>query len=345
MKINIDLSAVKPEIEKPSGAPKEMLSVKTVNGQTIVRINNSSLSLLQNCPRKFQYLIEEGFTPKEGSPALIFGSALHHALETFYRAPREERQLPNNYSENMDLMAYGQTLDNEEPLIYTATRKFIDEASPLANLSPEDKRSIPNGVWILRHYFETYINDPYVIYQHEGEPVVEMRMEHTLHDSAQLKINLFGTVDFVCENEATGEIIIGDHKTSSVVGNDFYNRLKPNHQYTGYIYLAQETLGLTTDKFLVNCLQVKPRPKTSRGAPPHFPRQVTTRSPDDIEDFKKTVTTYVKQLLMYKEQNYFPMGSVDACANYGACMFLDVCGAPDNLKSAILNNKFHKKES
>jgi hypothetical protein len=342
LKLNIDLSEIKPEIKKPAADKKEMLSVKVEDGQTIVRINNSSLSLLQVCPRKFQYLIEEGYQPKEGSPPLIFGSALHQALEVFYLAEREQRVLPNNYEENLDLMGHGHTLENEEPLIYTATRKFINEASPLANLPASDKRSIPNGVWILRHYFEAYINDPYTIYKHEGEPVVELRMEHTIHDSAKLKINLFGTVDAVFENQATGEIIVGDHKTTSIVGNDFYNRLKPNHQYTGYIYLAQEVLGLKTDKFLVNGLQVKPRPKTARGTAPHFPRQVTTRTLDDITDFRKTVVSYVTNMLAMQEQGYFPMGSVDACANYGACMFLPVCGAPENLKQPILNNQFTK---
>lgn len=334
-----DLSQVAPTI---TPSYKEMLTITEADGQTVVRINSSSINILQNCPRKSQYELLEGWKSKSQSPALTFGSALHAALEVFYDAPRVDRQLPPNWQKNIDMMAFGQQLPEEKDfLIYTATRKFIEAAEPLAALPDTDMRSIQNGVWILSNYFTTYTNDPYIVWKDsQGASVIERRLEAPIFDTPTLKIILFGTVDVVLQNEHTGEILPTDHKTSSWVGKDFYNRIKPNAQYTCYVYLGQQCLGLTTDKFMVNCLGVKKRPTTARGTGPQFPRQVTNRTPEDIEEFIQTTITYVKQYLANREAGYFPMGSVDSCANYGQCKYLEVCSSPQNLRQTILENTF-----
>lgn len=329
------------DVNQPSPkteAPKRMMSVEVdESGHTTVKINNSSLNIIMKCLRYAHYALDRNIGNKYESPATIFGTAIHEAFEVFYSAPKEERILPKGFKKNFELLAYrGEVPGSDEFLLYRAVSAFIERAAPLANLDPSDKRSIHTGVWLLAHYFETYIDDPYTVYVDEHGPVVERLLEREIYSSEDLTIVVFGTIDVVLQNLSNGQILVCDHKTSSIVGRDFYNRLKPNHQYTCYTWLAQKELGLQTDKFLVNCLQVKAIPKTSRGTPPQFPRQITTRTEEDVEDFRNALVHHVRSYLRCKELGAWPTGPVESCTAYGGCTYLQICSSPNSIKENII---------
>lgn len=341
MLITPNVTQVPPRIARKDN--KEMLSVWQESGKTHVKINYSSLSIIQTCARKAYYSLDQGLVSEYDSPAVVFGSAIHAALERFYKEPRGNRSIPRDFVETSDLMAHGHDDPEQTHFLYDCIREFLKAAEPLSALPPTDKRSLPNGVWILQEYFNTYIDDPFEVYMDKDGPVTERRCEATLYEDDELKIILFGTVDVILQNMQTNVVLAADHKTSSMVGQDFYNRLKPNHQYTGYMWLAQECLGIKGNGFMVNCIQVKPRPKTARGAAPHFPRQVTSRSEEDIQEFKDAVVSGVQDFLRWKQTDRWPIGSVDSCAFWGGCQYLEVCGAPHKVRDAIIENKFRQK--
>lgn len=337
MLVDVNLSNV--SIEIPKTEVKEMISVSTENGKTKVKINSSSLGTIQECKRKAKYQLFEKWKSENEAPATVFGSAIHAGLEVFYSGDPTKRKVPK--LEDMELMSYGHNLEKEkDDLLLQATRAFIKKADPLKALPETDKRSIQNGVWILWNYFKSFVDDGYVAYVDEIGPFVERRFEFVLYEDEHLIIVYFGTIDLVVQNINTKELIVADHKTSSVVGNDFYNRLKPNHQYTGYLLGAREAFKLDTNQFLVNCLQVKEKPKTARGSAPHFPRQITTRDDGDFAEFKEAVVQAVREYLYAKETNSWPIGHVNTCAMYGACSYLAVCSAPNALRENILKSKF-----
>ena len=330
---------------REGGPAKEMLSVRHEDGKTFVRINSSSLAVLQTCMRKSQYMLKEGLKAKTESPATCFGSAIHSALEAFYRMPREARTLPPDFAKRADLVipqdATALALEAEH-FLFRCLGNFVRKAEPLRALPDSDKRSLNAGVWSLTHYFTAYIDDPFVVLCDAKGPITERFCEAVLYDSLVLEVTYFGTVDVVLFNERTGVTLPCDHKTSSVVGNDFYVRVAPNHQYTGYLWLAQKCLGLEVDSFLVNCIQVKPRPTTARGTPPHFPRQVTKRSPDDIEEFREAVLHAVRSYLSANEQSIWPLGDVNSCSMYGSCTYHSICSSPKSLRENIIDAAFAK---
>lgn len=342
MEVKVDTSEIAPILIKTQPV-KEMLSVREENGVRHVRINSSSLALLQECSRKSYYSLVEKWRSEVEGVATVFGSAIHKALEVFYKGEPSTRKLPT--INQMELMAYGHRVDGEDTdLLLRATRAFVTEAQPLRELADGDKRSIPNGVWILWHYYNTYLNDPYVAHVDEHGPLVERDFTFRLFESRDLIIDYFGRIDLVVRNIETGMIHVADHKTSSVVGDDFYNRLKPNHQYTGYLMGAQKCLGLSTNEFLVNCIQVKPRPKTVRGTDPHFPRQITTRDEGDFREFVDTVVHSVVNHLACAKSGIWPLGNVNSCTLYKGCQYLSVCAAPRQLRENVLSSKFIKGE-
>lgn len=336
--IRPDFSQVAREVN-PSEKPKEMLSVLRDGAQTTVRINSSSLSVIQTCARKTQYSLFEGWRGKHTSPPLVFGQAIHKALEVFYSHPKQERTIPADFDDVAPLLAHGHNTTSPH-FLYEAVRAFVEAGEPLKMLPDTDTRSLSSGIWVLSHYFRTYLNDQYVIHSDEQGPLTERRFEYVLYEDRGLRIILFGTIDFVLRNLATGEILPGDHKTSSQMGIPFLNRIKPNHQYTGYLIGAREVLGLTTENFLVNGIQVKARPLTSRGGPPTFTRQVTRRTAEDFAEFRDVVRWSVESYLRWEKSGVWPLGVVDACSNWGGCNFLDVCQAPNELRKNILEAKY-----
>lgn len=326
----------------PAQPPKEMLSVSQEGEKTLVRINSSSLSIIQECLRKSQYSLIEKWRPETEPPATVFGGAIHKALEIYYSGTFEQRSLPK--LETMIMMSYGHRIEGEEEnLILRATRGFIEKAQPLSLLPETDKRSIQNGVWILYHYFKSFIDDPYVAYVDESGPFVERPFTLRLFEDEKLIVDYFGTIDLVVRHLKNNNILVCDHKTSSIVGNDFYNRLKPNAQYTGYLLGAREVFGIETNAFLVSCLQVKSKPVTERGSPPHFPRQETTRDDADFAEFKDSVVWAVRSFLAARSSGIFALGNVNACAMYAGCNYLSVCSAPKSLRENILKAKFIRK--
>lgn len=341
--ITPDFSAVAPKL--PADAvPKAMLTVHRDGTQTTVRINSSSLSVIQTCPRKAMYSLHQGWRAKQSSPPLVFGQAIHRAMEVFYGSQRYARTMPANFGEHAKLMAHGHEAP-EQHFMYDAVKAFVTAAEPLRGLPDGDKRSIVSGIWTLGHYFKTYLNDIYVIHRDEQGPLIERTCEAVLTEDTSLRIVVFGTIDMILRNEATGETLPGDHKTSSQMGPDFLNRIKPNHQYTGYLWLAQKCLGITSENFLVNGIQVKQAYGVggkSLGAPT-FTRQITRRTAEDFAEFTDALDFAVRSYLSWLNAEVWPLGNVDSCANWGGCQYLDVCSAPNALRKNILEAKYEIK--
>lgn len=338
-KINITVPAV---ISAQVTKPKEMLSVGvTQDGRMLVRINSSSLVLAQSCWRKFDLTILRGLRPQLEPAATLFGSAIHKGLEVFYCGDRTERRIPSNYASIMQMIACG--VWQEEwvvELFFRAARAFVLKAEPLSALPPENKRSIACGVWILQHYFQAYLTDPYTVLIDEKGPMVERSFTMRIHEDDKLVIETFGQIDLIVRNEVTGTVLPADHKTTSQLGQSFYQRLKPNHQYTFYTWAARDVFGLDTTSFLVNALQVKEKPKTSRGTPPDFARQITSRTPEDFEDLRHTLCLFVNQFLRLREEGYFPQSAPGPCSDYGGCSFLELCSAPSSLHPTIIKSRY-----
>lgn len=323
-------------------APKEMLSASYLpDGRTKVRVNFSSLSLMQECWRKAEYSLVRGLRSNLESPATLFGSAIHKALEVFYSGHTRERKIPPAYEDTLKQISFGQWLPEwEAELLFRSARAFVTKAEPLAAFPPDNKRSIQAGVWILSHYFRTYVTDPFVVMTDADGPITERKFSMPVHEDDETVIEGFGQIDVVLRNEQTGVILPADHKTTSQFGAQFYQRLKPNHQYTFYSWAANQVLGLNTDAFLVNALQVKDVPKTVRGSAPQFARQVTTRDEGDYDELKQALVYNVREFLKHRQAGHFPQTAPSPCSNYGGCQYLDTCAAPAQLRENIIRAKF-----
>ena len=341
------MTIVQPEITSQTlvlhtSEKKEMLSVRTEDGKTYVKINSSSLALIQECLRKTSYSLREGWRAEGESPATLFGSAVHSFMEVFYTAKPDERRLFP--LETLEMMSYGHTVAEEqtEPTL-RAVRAFLTRGAQLSSLPESDKRSLQNGVWLLSEYIKKFHSDPYSAYVDSHGPFIERRFDLPFFDSPRLNITIFGTIDFVLQHTVTGDLLPGDHKTTSSMGfgeSSFFDREKPNHQYSMYMMALHRLYGIKTEDFLVNVFEVKQKPKTTRGSGPSFPRQITKRSEEDFTELQDVIIESVERYLSAIEKNRFPLGPVEACQKYGGCQFKQVCASPRSMRETILRNKF-----
>lgn len=332
------------ELALPPKERKEMLSVGTEGSKTLVRINSSSLGIIQECMRKAKYSLDEGWRSEVEGPATLFGRSVHKALEVFYKGQPRERILPPY--EYCEMMAYGnRPPPTNNDLIYRAIAAFLEESSPLAALPETDKRSQQNGVWILYEYFKTYIDDPYVTYVDKDGPFIERTFTLRLFEDESLIIDIFGTVDFAFKNTKTGDLLVGDHKTASFLNfgdSNYFDRDRPNHQYTMYMLGAKRVFGIETENFMVNVVEVKAKPKTARAKGVSFPRQITKRTEEDFAELTDVIVDSVRRYLGAKESGKWVLGPVGSCNAYGACQFKQVCASPSSMRETLLKNKFTK---
>lgn len=327
-------------------APKEMIGLTTTpEGKRKIRVNSSSIAVIQECLRKAKHSLVERWRPESESPATLFGSSIHSALEVYYGGQVAERKLPK--LETLEMMAYGHAADGEETdLILRAVRAFLAKGQLLSSLPEGDKRSLHNGVWLLHEYFKKFLDDPYIAHSDEKGMFVERQFSLPFYSDAKIEIELFGTIDFVFRHVITGDLLPGDHKTTSSLSfgeSSYFDRERPNHQYTLYSMAANRLFGIKSEDFMVNVFEVKQKPKTARGSGPSFPRQITKRTEEDFVEVEEVILESVERFLYAVDHDRWPMGNVDACGKYGGCSYRQVCASPKVIRETVLSGKFKQE--
>lgn len=263
----------------------EMFSIK---GDT-VRINSSSLSIMQECSRKADYMLNRGLI-SESSSAQDFGTLVHQALADWYLAKP--------------------SLRTKEFMVSAWTTRFTE-----MNYKPQDDRkTFDTGLAALIKYATLFSDDELEVMMIDGVPCVEYPFDVLLCGN----IRLFGTIDLIVKNKA-GQVFVMDHKTTTTLGESWMNLWKPNHQMSAYVYAAQ-ALGLNCTSALVQGIQVV---KTKQ----EVCRIETHRSFEDLDDFRSTVANEVNRFQMNTQMGFHPASSGYTCSGFGACQFLDYCKA------------------
>jgi hypothetical protein len=277
----------------------------------------------------------EGIKSNQEAEATLFGKAIHKALEHWYALPADLRRLTSKELDMADTLIGGPLEAKSEPYetALDSVNEFVKVMQPLRWMANEDKRSIHNGIKILKAYFDRYIDDGLEVYKdYFDNPMLEKEVEFTMHEDEEKVVVFHGTIDMILYSPISGQIFVCDHKTTHALGTDFFNKIKPNHQYTGYVWAAREVLGIDTTHFLVNGIQVA---KTKC----EFARQPTERKEEDFVELKMAVLEAVDRLLNAVKTGRYPQNT-QQCSAFGACQYLDVCSAPAKLRETILKAKY-----
>lgn len=253
-------------------------------------VNSSSLSVIQSCLKKADYILNHGLVAPE-STAASFGTRIHKAMEDFYSKPAGRR-----------------------PSLVDLVRSAMEGFIPT-----DDRRTVETALKMAEHYEESFKNDPWVVMRDLDEkPLVEREFSFLIQALPQIEVYWFGKIDLAVANPETGELAVMDHKTTSSVGRDFMARWNPNHQLTGYMLGVQSILNEPCNKAIINGLQVV---KTKQ----NVVRLETTRTQQDFDDFRKTVMFYVTEFYKAKKMDFYPKAGGYTCGEFGGCSFIDSC--------------------
>lgn len=252
---------------------------------SFIKLDNYSLSNFQQCPSKFQLRIEDGWTSRGRSAALAFGISMHAGLAEWYKGLGRAQAI-------------------------TAITTQWDISTPIDDYRTMEKCISVFDAYARRYPFEawTMMKDP------SGQPFVEcaFSLDTGLVTDLGTPIIYGGVFDGLVDYG--GQIYVIDHKTTSQMGDYFFEQFKPNNQMCGYVWAARQLSQQKVTGVLINGICVL------KVSAPKFDRQVKAFYDADIEEWLRDLQAVASQIEYHRKRGYFPRHTT-ACTLYGKCEF------------------------
>lgn len=250
------------------------------------------------CMRRFYYEKVLKMKPKTTPVALVYGIAIHEAVEKFYQL---------RAGGNEDIMQV--KLEVVQQFTKTWT-KF--------GINGDNKRDLRGGILTMSNYVDLYFAD---VEDFDIEDI-ETKQWLPMPNGTTMLVKL----DRIFNKKNLREV--HDTKTTSMPITEYWFRQFENHLPTTlYFYTIRELLG-SCDTIVIDAIKVPPPPASSVTAP--FGRATFLRTDLQVHD---AINTYVsrsdyimaslnKPESQWADRFYCNQGE---CDKYGGCPFLSVC--------------------
>lgn len=284
--------------------------------------DSTSLGYLKTCPRLYQYTMIEGWSSREESIHLRFGSEYHQALQD-YDLSRAEG-IPHNDAVHDVVRELLIRIEDWKPDLGSKAGKYKNRESLV--------RSV---IWYLEG---PRANDSYKTYiLSNGRPAVELSFRFELGfcpDAGADPYLLCGHLDRVVSDDA-GNLFVEDHKTTrGTPGDYFFASFEPHNQMSLYTFAAQIILEAPIKGVIVNAAGLLIDSTA-------FQRGFTFRTPDQLEEWVLDLSRWLAQAEWYAEHDYWPQNDT-ACDKFGGCRFRGVCSKSPQVREIYLKSGFTK---
>jgi len=363
--ISLNLSDRSQASTPPSTLPIRKMFHWQPDGSLLFRVDWSSIESLLSCNRSAEYKLVH--SRQSGSrAALTFGAAIHAGLEIWYR---------NKHKIGSYELAEDFTTLTREALLsrcYSAIESTFAE-SPPSHFSP-DYRTSDYAIQSFHSYITHYKDEILTPFTYQDKPLVEFSFSFPLGKS-ELPIGIFGSwglgtltndeaqeknhiargtlsipvhiewsgiVDMLAE--VNGSLYVVDHKTTSILSQDFFDGFEIAMQPVGYFSAVRAAFpDLPIKGFLANVLACrKPvaaftksgKPTTSK--PFEALRRQYNYSDWHVEEFKRDALALIEELFANLTNTYFPRKTTWCVGKYGKCPFFDVCALPPKQRMSML---------
>lgn len=281
-------------------------------------IDNSSLERFTTCPRSAEYYIVRKRESADPKTALEFGKAIHEALAVRYADPE-----PNYVDSAM-----------ESRQIERLAKSFEGIEIPEGEFRTYDR-----AVQMLQEYNKRYPMEPFkVLKTKDGKPAVELSFAVPLGMADNIPIVWTGRIDLIVEWD--GQVWIGDHKTTSMLGANYFSEFYNSAQMSGYIWAASKLLGIPVRGVFINALANR-RP-TKTGTPIEFARDRIYYLPENVEEWATNTLTICSDFIHNCDRDYFPQHMKWCVNKYGKCPYFDVCTLPPEQRATMLGSNLFK---
>lgn len=256
-------------------------------------IDFSSLDLLMKCPRWYYWRAVCNITTAGTAAALVNGAAYHNAWAAFEIAKKEGKSYDECVFAGLRAMM--------------TTKDFV-------GLKDDPIRNVTVATDTLQHYWKRWQMEPY--------KTVDVEIGFAVDIGELIYI---GKIDRVCDSPF-GRVIM-EHKTTTVLGDRWNERGRPNAQVDGYY--SSYTI-LTGEKLYGGVLDVCPIPahkqlKNSVKLQDPF-RIIAMRGNEDIDAWIVNTNEWWRTLLRYRESNTWPMNTERCHPMMGySCPYTTLC--------------------
>lgn len=348
------------------------------DGSLLFRVDWSSIESLLSCNRSAEFKLVH--SRQSGSrAALTFGAAIHAGLEVWYR---NKGKIGQTVAEDLtEIMSVDEVADftvlTQETLLsrcYSAIESTF-AASPPSHFAP-DYRTYDYAVQSFHSYISHYKDELLTPFTHQDKPMVEFSFSFPLGKSElptnvfqqwgfgtltdcgltegekirqgqthlPIKIEWSGIVDMLAE--INGSLYVVDHKTTSILSQDFFDGFEIAMQPVGYFAAMRAAFPeLPLKGFLANVLACR-KPvaaftksgKPTSSKPFEALRRQYAYSDWHVEEFKRDALALVEELFANLTNSYFPRKTTWCIGKYGKCPFFDVCALPPNQRMAMLKS-------
>ena len=322
-------------------------------------MDNSGMTTAMMCPRMGAYANSLKRKPASPSAALIFGGAIHEALEVRYRIHHDQPTVTDTCFDDM----------------VTALMDHFELEG--GDLDVQEYRNVSYGIRTLAEYVKKYRyeqpNTHYINGPNNREPCVEIPFclpvgqfeinkeiwvtdpdinngNPTVKHINTITIFLTGKIDMIVKKGAS--LYILDHKTSSMGGNSFFDEFYTSTQFKGYKWAAQQITGQPISGVIINALFCR-RPKADGSVNYEFIRQTIPIHDDHINEWQNTFLTTVSGMIQHHidQENFaspeqsFPMNTPWCKGKYGKCKFYDVCTLRPHQRDQMLYSNLFEDDT
>jgi len=286
-------------------------------------IDNSSLEVYNECRRKFKHSFIDKRILDGSQAALNYGSAIHIALEEYYKGVSIEKclkLLEKHFEENPQPIEEWRSLSMAMEQFVAYTREYQGESMEVMKI-PDS--SDPNK---LNHAVELPFAIPLMTWQ---------------HGDLKVPVVWTGKIDIICKF-SDDRIFTVDHKTASMCGPTYWDDFTNSQPQIGYVWAARVASGLTIEGFMINVL-VGRKPSRS-GQKLDFQRQRYNVTDDQMAEWHIETCAHISDLLedAFVKERWLMHRKSCVGKYFNRCPYMDVCSVDRDQRAGVLWSNLYK---
>ena len=335
--------------------------------------DSTSLGLLKQCPRLYQYTMIEGWQSKDENVHLRFGQEYHSVLEDYDRLKTQGADHDEAMFEairHLLIRTWEHDKDEETGLIIKGTGHPWETDPDTKAGKYKNRKSL---IALVIDYLDKFSEDPAETFiLEDGKPGVELsfrfeldwgpkaakkqigegKLGEFIHAETDVRFTV-GTVegDNVKIYETQPYLLSGhldrvvtfqdslfvmDRKTATFTLSDYYFvQFEPSNQMTLYSLAAKIVLNAPVKGVIIDAAQIKLEDNHA------YVRRFTYRTEGQLEEWVQDLKFWFSQAETYAEANHWPMNDT-ACSMYGGCRFRDICSKDPGVRENFLKSKFNQ---
>ena len=254
--------------------------------------------------------------------ALDFGKAFHEVLDHLYRVHGTAYR---SAAQNEEVIRYAQQVPLETPEDDYRTRSYLLQA--------------------VGKYLQDYPAESFSIAaMPSGIPAIELPFARPL---GVIESPIFGKITIVWTGKIDmlyrqpSRLGIIDHKTTSMMGPQFFAEFDISHQFYGYAEATEYILHEPVAEVTINGLGCRKPSVKGTGKQYEFSRHIITISRALLAEWKQDCLSAITSFIRFAEDGYFPKYTKWCINKYGPCQYRSICTLnPEYREAALATSEF-----